>query len=182
MLKSFLEGRRQRRQQLEDDNRRQAEALERGRQMGIRVAEQVDGLLTQLVQPWAAQLLDAFTKRVAVEAIFSDDPAPDARAELARFNAAVDEQLEFIKADVRGHLRETEAFCKDLGMVDAYEDLLRSRFGEIRLQLTMGGMNTAADVVIARRAEMGFAEEAGEPLENGRQILATARDMKIPLV
>jgi hypothetical protein len=160
-----------------------AAAIREGREQGNRMVNAVDDMMQRLVHPWSANMLDIFTKRVAMEVIFGDDPAPIARTELDEFYAKIDEHLDFITRDVRVKLAAWEQQASDWQMPDSYERLIKSRFGEVKLNLTVDAMNIAADVVIARNLELGVeaAPEAAEPLANGQRILKEVRATKIPM-
>lgn len=180
MIRAYLEKRRAGLAQQQADQERKSTAIEKGRKTGEAVADAVDDLLARLVQPWSEDILRAFTKKVSMKVIFSDDdPAPIAREELGRFQEVFATQLIHIEKDVREKLDEWEGVSREWNMLETYEMLLKSRFDGIRLHLTTEAMNNAADVVMARREEMGISQEEIAPLANGRRILSEVRAIRI---
>jgi hypothetical protein len=149
---------------------------------GQKIADAVDEMMERLVMPWGNNMVDLFTKKVAVKLIFSDDdPAVEAQSNIAEFKRAVDDHLETIRPDVRAKLLAYEQLSGELGALDKYKMLLISRFDSIRQNLTMKAVEVAGCVVDARKEEMGFDVDEGENLANGRRILKETRAMRVSL-
>lgn len=139
-------------------------------------------MIERLVKPWAENMIDIFTKKVAVNLIFGDDaPALEAQSSLAEFNQAVDDHLETIRPDVRAELSAYEQLSGEWGALDEYKILWMNRFDTLRKNLTTSAIEIAQCVVMARNEEMGLDVEEGEHLTNGRRILKEARAMPVSL-
>ena len=105
------------------------QGFQRGQETGEKIANAVDEMMEQLVRPWAADIIDIFTKRVAMKVIFCDeDPEREARLSLAEFNRAADDDLEKIRPHVRAKLSAYEQLSREAGALDAFEFLLKRRF------------------------------------------------------
>ena len=153
-----------------------------GQETSQRITNAVDEIMGQLVKPWADNMVDIFTKKVAVKVIFCDDgPEQEARFSLAEFNQAVDDHLEEIRPDVRAHLSSYEQLSRKSNALDEYKMLLVNRFDTLRQNLTMSATEIARCVVTARKEEMGLDAEEGEHLTNGRRILKEVRAMPVSL-
>lgn len=131
-------------------------AYKKGEQIGEEIVAAVDDLFSRLVEPWAANMIDLFRKRVGVRIALGDNPREDAQKELKRFHDSVDDHMIIIKSDIQNKLSDYEILSVEWQIEDTYKNLLNSKFGDVRLRLTIDELNIAADVVIARSEEMGF--------------------------
>ena len=153
-----------------------------GQEAGQKIVDAIDEMMERLVKPWADDMIDVFTKRVAMKVIFCDEkPEREVRFSLAEFNRAVNDHLGQIEPDLRAKLSAHEQLSRDLDTLEAFEFLLKTRLDSLRHNLTVAAIETAECIVSARREEMGLNVEQGELLTNGRKILKEARAMPVSL-
>lgn len=152
--------------------------LEIGEELGANIAKAVDDELEE----FSNGMIAVFTKRVAVNVIFSDDPTEESRACIGELTQNLEgDRLDEIKAMIRTNLSAWEQLSRDIGAHEEYEILLKDRFDGLYLNLWMKAVNIAAPVVLARKEEIGLDVEDGEDLRLGREILMEARNTKINL-
>jgi hypothetical protein len=141
-----------------------------------KIANAVDKIMERLVTPWADNMIDTFTKKVAAKLIFCDDLGLEAQSSLVEFNQVVNDHLEAtIIPDVKVKLSAYERPSDELST------LLINRFDTLRQKLAASTMEIAQCVIIARNEELGFDVEKGPHLINGRRILKEARAMPVSL-
>lgn len=178
LIKRWRTEKAERKAQAERDAADYQRGLAEGREQGAKIAKAVD----DEIEEFSNGMIAVFTKRVAVNVIFGDDPTEESRACIDELTQHLTgDRLEEIKAMIRTRLSAWEQLSRDLGAHEAYETLLKDRFDGLYLNLWMKAINIAGPVVLARKEEMGLDVEDGENLRLGRKILMEARDSKITL-